>query len=103
MMEIPSTGSLAIKDPAVTVIYGLAGWALCGATMGMAMKAATLETALIVHAVAAPCIFTGLSLHYFHRSTAWSPIQAAATFLCVVILMDVLVVALLIERSFGMF
>ena len=67
------------------------------------MKLTTLESALILHAIAAPIIFTALSLVYFHRFGLWSPFRTAAAFLGIVVVMDVFVVALLIERSFEMF
>ena len=67
------------------------------------MKVTTLEAALILHALAAPVIFTAVSLVYFQRLRAWSPLRTAAAFLAVVVTMDVFVVALLIERSFEMF
>jgi len=92
-----------MRRVAVAVAHGLAGWILCGATMGVGMKIAGLRTALIVHALAAPGIFTALSLSYFHRLDSWPPFRAAAAFLGVVVLMDTLVVALLVERSFAMF
>jgi membrane associated rhomboid family serine protease len=67
------------------------------------MKVTTPETTLIIHAIAAPVIFTCLSLVYFRRPIAWSPLRTAAVFLGVVVVMDVFVVALLVERSFEMF
>lgn len=91
------------KTVAVAVTHGLVGWVLCGVTMSVGMKLTTLEGALILHALAAPVIFTALSLVYFHRLGSWSPLRTAAAFLGVVVVMDVFVVALLIERSFKMF
>jgi hypothetical protein len=91
------------KGVAAAVTHGLVGWVLCGATMSLGMKVTTLEGALILHALAAPVIFTALSLVYFHRMGSWSPLRTAAVFLGVVVVMDVFVVALLIERSFEMF
>jgi hypothetical protein len=98
-----SAGVASTKSAAVAATYGLMGWVLCGATMSVGMKMTTLQVALILHALAAPIIFTVLSLVYFHRVGSWSPLRTAAAFLGVVVVMDVLVVALLIERSFEMF
>jgi len=92
-----------IKGTAIVVIHGLVGWGLCGATMSVGMKLTTLESALVLHAIAAPIIFTGLSLVYFQRFGSWAPFRTAAAFLGIVVVMDVFVVALLIERSFEMF
>src|SRR5215470_3830651 len=87
----------------ITIAHGLVGWGLCGAAMGLAMAATTLENALIIHAVAAPAIFIAVSFVYFRRFGSSSPLRAAAQFLGVVVAMDFLVVALLVERSFKMF
>jgi hypothetical protein len=92
-----------MRRVAVAVVYGLVGWILCGATMGVGMKIAGLRTALIVHALAAPGIFAALSFSYFYRPDSWPPFRAATIFLGVVVAMDTLVVALLVERSFAMF
>jgi hypothetical protein len=92
-----------MKGAAIPIAYGLVGWALCGVTIGLGLRFTTLEAALIVHALAAPLIFTALSLVYFHRSVSWSPLRTACVFLGVVVIMDTFVVALLIERSFQMF
>lgn len=94
---------MSTKSATVIVAYALAGWALCAGTMGVGMRVTSLENALIVHAVAAPVIFAALSFIYFRRRTSWPPLYAAAAFLGVVMLMDVFVVAPLIERSFAMF
>jgi hypothetical protein len=98
-----STRVASIKSVAVAIAYGFVGWVLCGATMGVGMKVTNLETALILHAIAAPVIFTALSLAYFHGQRYWSPLPAAVVFLGVVAVMDVFVVAPFIERSFEMF
>jgi len=100
---MPSARVASVKGIVVVVTHGLVGWVLCAATMGVGMKVATLETALVTHAVAAPIIFTALSLVYFHRMDSWSPLRTASAFLGVVVSMDVFVVALLIERNFEMF
>jgi hypothetical protein len=91
------------KGVAVAVTYGFVGWVLCGVTVSVGMKVTTLEAALILHAVAAPVIFTSVSLVYFRRLGSLSPLRTATTFLGVVVAMDVLVVALLIQRSSEMF
>jgi hypothetical protein len=57
----------------------------------------------MVHALAAPIIFTAISFAYFRRAGSWPPFRAAATFLGVVVAMDAFVIALFVERSFAMF
>lgn len=104
MKGIMRSAKTALKNGLVTTIaYGVVGWALCGVMMGLGIKLATLEIALIAHAVAAPLIFVALSLMYFRRFGCWSPLLTAAVFLGVVVILDTFVVALLIERSFEMF
>ena len=58
--------------------FAVVGWAWCGAAMGIGLKVAPLQTALVIDAVAA----------------AW---------VSIVILLDFFVVALLIERDLAMF
>ena len=70
--------------------------------MAVGMKLGSLRSALIVHAVAAPVIFSAVSTSYFRRSRSLSPIQGAAAFLAVVVFSDLVVVATLIGRSFAM-
>jgi hypothetical protein len=41
----------------ITLAHGLAGWALCRATMGISMSRWPLAQALVIHAIAAPLIF----------------------------------------------
>jgi hypothetical protein len=46
----------------ITIAHGAAGWALCGATMGIGMAATTLKNALVIHAAAVPLIFATVTL-----------------------------------------
>jgi hypothetical protein len=84
-------------------IHAAIGWALCGATIGLARRVANLHQALIVHAIAAPLIFVAVSRVYFRWFGTTPPLSTAATFTAVVILLDALVIAPLVERSFAMF
>ena len=81
----------------------LLGWALCAATMGIGMAATSLENALIIHAVAAPIFFMGVSLFYFRKFNFTTPIRTALIFTGFVMLVDFFVVGLLINRSLEMF
>ena len=71
--------------------------------MGIGMSVTSLSNTLVIHAIAAPIIFSSLSLLYFKKFRYTAPLQTAIIFVSFVILMDVFVVALLIEKSFGMF
>lgn len=83
--------------------FGLAGWALCGASIAVGFAVTTEAGALILHAVAAPIIFVTISWIYFKRFAFTGPLVTAALFVAVVIALDVVVVAMLIEQSFDMF
>ena len=87
----------------ILVLYGLIGWALCAGVMGIGMAVTDLQTALIVHAIAAPVIFAAISWFYFSRNGANSPLRTAEVFVFIVVFMDVFVVAMVIQRSFAMF
>ena len=87
----------------IVIAHGVVGWALCGATMGIGMAATSVENAMVIHAAAVPFIFGTLAFVYFRRFGDWSPLRVAGAFLGVVITLDVLVVALMIEKSFEMF
>jgi hypothetical protein len=88
---------------AILLIHAFIGWALCAATMGIGMAVTSLENALIVHALAAPIFFAGVSLVYFRKFNYTTPVQTALIFIAFVMVMDFFVVALLINRSFEMF
>jgi hypothetical protein len=101
------TGSFGVsnrlKPLLVITLFALVGWLLCAAAMGIGTAVAGLKTALVFHAVAAPVIFIAVSAVYFSRYAYTCPLATAALFVAIVVLMDVFVVAMLIQRSFEMF
>jgi hypothetical protein len=84
-------------------LHALVGWALCAVTMGIGVTVASLQIALVAHAIAAPIIFAIVSSVYFTRFGYTTPLQTAAAFVAGVVFMDVFVVALLVQKSFEMF
>jgi len=94
---------LGVRHAAVIVGFALVGWGLCAATMGIGIAFVGVQIALVVHAVAAPVIFAAISLVYFKRLAYTTSLTTAAVFLAVVVIMDVGVVAMLVQRSFEMF
>jgi hypothetical protein len=38
----------------IVLVHAFVGWALCAATMGIGLATLPLQTALIIHAIAAP-------------------------------------------------
>ena len=87
----------------ILLAHAFTGWLLCAATMGIAMALTTENTALYIHAFAAPVFFSAVSLSYFRNFHFTTPLQTALFFVAFVIAMDFLVVALLILGSFDMF
>ena len=94
---------MTLNKTLILLSHAFVGWALCAATMGIGMAVTTLNNALLIHAIAAPIFFGGISLIYFHRFHYTAPLQTAFCFLGFVVLMDFFVVAMLINRSFEMF
>jgi hypothetical protein len=92
-----------VRKIIVVLSHAFLGWMLCAATMGIGMAVTSLDNALIVHAIAAPIFFAGISVVYFRKFNFTSPLQTAAVFIAFVIVMDFFVVAMLINRSFEMF
>ncbi|MAF49278.1 MAG: hypothetical protein QGH73_08660 [Rhodospirillales bacterium] len=87
----------------VIIIHAVIGWGLCGATVGIGRKRFSMRATLIVHAIAAPFIFAAIASVYFPWFGYTGPLATAAIFTGVVVFLDLLVVALMIERSFDMF
>lgn len=78
-------------------------WVLCAAVMGVGMASTTLERALVIHAIAAPLIAVAISCFYYWKYFYTQPLQTAIVFVSFVLIMDVFIVAIAINRSFDMF
>jgi menaquinone-dependent protoporphyrinogen oxidase len=85
------------------LLHGFVGWALCGLTMATLLRATTLGTALTIHALAVPIIFTVVARHYFRARGARDSLAVAFSFVGIVAVLDSLVVAGLIQRSLVIF
>ena len=94
---------MLLNEAGIALAHALVGWGLCGATMGISLANTTAERALIIHAVAAPIIFGLVSVVYFATFGYTGALATAASFVVIVIVLDVVVVALLIQREFSMF
>jgi hypothetical protein len=94
---------MTLGQVAIAVAHALVGWGLCGATMGIGLAKTSVDRALVIHAVAAPLIFALVSTVYFSTFGYSNASVTAAGFVGVVIAMDVVVVAGLIQREFTMF
>ncbi len=87
----------------IILVHAFIGWGLCAATMGIGTALTTIDNTLIIHAVAAPIIFSVVSVVYFKYSNFTSPLQTALIFVAFVMVVDFFGVALLINRSLEMF
>ena len=94
---------LTISNAIIILIFAFIGWILCFAVIGIGRKVTTMNKTLIAHAIAAPLIFVGLSLVYFTFFNFTSPLETAIIFTAFIIIMDFIVVALIIEKSYDMF
>lgn len=94
---------LGLKQITIIFLLGALGWALCGAIIFIGRSLTDMQTTLIVHAIGAPIIFMLISTLYFSKFNYTSPLLTAIAFLSTVILLDVFIVALIIERSMEMF
>jgi hypothetical protein len=94
---------MSLGKAVILVVHAFIGWALCAATMGIGMALASLQTALVIHAIGAPIFFAVISTVYFNRFHFTSPIQTALVFVGFVVVVDFFVVALLINKSLAMF
>ncbi len=72
--------------------------------MVIGMARTTLNRTLAIHAVVAAVGFATASFLYFHwTASAVTPLQAASALTAVVVVVDLFVVAMFFQRSFGMF
>lgn len=94
---------LNLKKGSILFAHAFVLWGLCAAVMGIGMANLPLETALVVHAVAAPIIAIAVSSLYYWKFHDASPLQTAVFFVLFIIFMDVILVAMIINKSFEMF
>ncbi len=81
----------------------LVGWVLCGASIGIGRAVTSMQNTLIAHAMAAPLIFAIVAYAYFKKFNYTAPLQTAAIYVLIVMLMDLVVVATFVEKSYAMF
>lgn len=85
------------------LVHGLVGWALCGLTMVGLLLKTTLTAALVIHALAVPLVFTAVAMHYFRARGAREPFIVALSFAGIVALLDLVIVAGVVQRSWALF
>ena len=92
-----------MKSTAIILAHAFVGWALCAAAIGIGFAVTTEFNALVIHAVAAPVFFSLLSLNYFRKYHFTTPMRTAAYFIGFTVTVDLVLVAGIIQRDFGMF
>lgn len=85
------------------VVHGLAGWAICGATIAIGRQVMSMQTTLVVHAIVAPLAFGLLTWRHFNRFPGSHPGKVALGMFGIVVGLDALLVAPVFERSYDMF
>lgn len=88
---------------AIIAVHALVAWVFCGAIVIIGRQIWTIETTLIVHAIGVPIVFLFVSLIYFTYFSYTTPLQTATIFTLSAMLLDLIVVATIIERSYEMF
>jgi hypothetical protein len=87
----------------VILTFAVAVWGFCGTLVGIGRQLMSMNGTLILHAIGAPIGAAILSWFYFKNYAFTGPLVTAAVFVATALVLDVVVVALLIEKSFGMF
>jgi len=87
----------------ILTMHAFVGWALCAATIGIAMGLTTKQNALFIHLTLAPIFFVVISLNYFKKYNHLTPLRTALVFVSFVIVVDFFLVGLLFLRSLEMF
>jgi hypothetical protein len=91
------------KRTAVLTLHAFALWLLCASVMGLGLAVLPLQTALIIHAIAAPIFAAGTAAVYASRHGDAGPLATASFFLAFVVLVDFFLVALAVNHSLEMF
>ncbi len=92
-----------LKRIFVITIFGLIGWGLCGAIIGIGRSVTTMETTLMIHAIAVPIVFGILSFFYHHYFHYTRPVQTGLIFMGMAIMLDAGIIAPFAEKSYAMF
>jgi len=90
-------GSFALVAHAVVI------WLVCGLTVAIGRPLLGLQPTLWIHAMVAPSVAVLVSIFYFRRSAAATPLFTATVFAGVAALLDSTLVALVFEKSYAMF
>jgi hypothetical protein len=91
------------KKILIVFIHALIIWVFCGVTIAAGRSVMSMNSTLVVHAIAAPVFAALVSMIYFKRFNYSSPALTALYFLFIIITMDAGLVAPVFEGSYIMF
>jgi hypothetical protein len=105
---LPSARPTTFKDhpadaPLRLLLHGVAGWAGCAAVMAGLLRLSSWGTAIGLHVVLAPLVFAGVAWHFFRVPGARDARNTAAAWTVIVAVLDLIVVAGLVQHSLAMF
>lgn len=84
------------------IALGVAGWAICGLSMGLGLAWLPLPWALALHAAVSPVAFAALAWINARRGSYLTPLLTATVFIGLALLLD-LGLAALVMRDLAMF
>jgi hypothetical protein len=93
----------AFRKTVIILLHALVGWGVCSAIIFIGRSVTSMQTTLIIHAVAVPVVFGLIAWFYFTRFAYTTPLQTGAIFLGFILFMDGGIIAPFVEKSFEMF
>jgi menaquinone-dependent protoporphyrinogen oxidase len=83
-------------------LHAGAGWAVCAAVMALLLSITSVGVAVVVHALVVPIVFAAIAWHYFDDRGAREPRSTALAFAGLTALVDLVIVAGLVQRSLAL-
>lgn len=93
----------ALTRNATLAGHAVVGWGICGSTIAIWRQWLSMPNTKLIHAIVAPIVFALLSLRFFRRWPGAAPLRTSLSLVGIVIGLDLLVVAPLVEHSYAMF
>lgn len=91
------------KEGMILFIHAIVIYFVCFAVMGASIATFDIDTALVVHAVAAPFVSATFAYIYFKKFNYSSPFMTALAIVITVILLDFFLTATIILQDYAMF
>jgi multidrug transporter EmrE-like cation transporter len=91
------------RESLILIAHSIVIYFVCFAVMGAAMATLPIDTALLVHAAAAPFVSAIFSYIYYKKFNYTSPLLTATVMMVTVILLDFFLTATIILGDYSMF